>query len=185
VAHLYLGNDWLLTFVALIPLAAAPLGFHFGRRGQSPAAFATLAALGICLSLALFSFGAFRVDRFQASAEFGQQIAAHTPPGEQPAIASFNYFRPSLVFYADHEIAEFSAPDDVPSFFAKQDGPAFLFTTDEAYEGLSSSLPDDVVVLDSRPRFLHAGRILLLSRSSLVAKTAKVSSEAAAKALQK
>ncbi len=175
VAHLYLGNDWPLTFVALIPLAAAPLGFHFGRRAQSPVAFATLAVLGATLSLALFSFGALRVDRFQASADFGQQIAAHTPPGEQPTIASFNYFRPSLVFYADHEIAEFSAPDDVPIFFANEQGPAFLFTTDDAYKGLSSSLPDDVVVLDSRPRFLHAGRVLLLSRPRSAAATAQKS----------
>ena len=177
VAHLYLGNDWLLTFVALIPLAAAPLGFHFGRRAQSPAAFATLAVLGAALSLALFSFGALRVDRFQTSSDFAHQIAAHTPPGQQPTIASFNYFRPSLVFYADHEIAEFSAPDDVPSFFANEHGPAFMFTTDEAYEGLSSSLPEDVVVLDSRPRFLHAGRVLLLSRLGLTTATAKKSVE--------
>ena len=65
---------------------------------------------------------------------------------------------------SDHAVAEFATPADVPSFFASHPESTFVFTTDEAYDDLSSTLPDDVVILDSRPRFLHAGRILLLSR---------------------
>lgn len=165
VAHLYLQDDWMLGAVGLIPLAAAAIGLVFGQRGQSRAAVGTLSALAVALSIALFAVGAVRVDRFQLSERFAQLIAENTPAGERPAIGSFHYFRPSLVFYTDCPIGEFDTPDKVPSFFAAHPRCTFVFTTRESFEKLRSALPSDVTVLGARPRFLQSGEALLLGRA--------------------
>jgi hypothetical protein len=165
VAHMFLHDDWILGAIGLVPLVAACVGYVFSRRGQSTGAVCTLLALGVALTLGLLAFGAVRVDRFQQSARFARLIAGSTPRGQQPTIASFDYFRPSLVFYTDRTIEQLETPEEVQSFFAAHPGTAFVFTTDERFEQLGAALPAEVSVLDARPRFLGRGNILLLGRA--------------------
>jgi 4-amino-4-deoxy-L-arabinose transferase-like glycosyltransferase len=177
VAHRFLEDDWILGAVGLIPLAAAGVGLFFSERGESRGAVATLSVLGVVLAIALFGFGAVRVDRFQASAPFARWIVEHTPAEQEASIGSFQYFRPSLVFYTDRPIDEFDTADKVRSFFAAHPQSAFVFTTDESFEKLGAVLPPDVSVLESHPRFLHSGNVLLLGRppqwSAAAAKSAE------------
>jgi 4-amino-4-deoxy-L-arabinose transferase-like glycosyltransferase len=173
VAHRFLEDDWILGAVGLIPLASAGVGLFFSERDAARGAVATLSVLGIVLAIGLFSFGAVRVDRFQASAPFGKWIAEHTPADQQPAIGSFHYFRPSLVFYTGRPIDEFDTADKVRSFFAAHPQSAFVFTTDESFDKLDSALPPDVSVLNAHPRFLHSGNVLLLGRTQQGSSTAK------------
>ena len=70
------------------------------------------------LAIALFGIGAAYVDRYQDSPALAAHIVDNTLPGEQPAIASFRYFRPSFVFYTDQPVAKLESPADVQAFFA-------------------------------------------------------------------
>ncbi len=166
LAHRYLHDDRLLAGAAVIPLAAAAAGMFYSHRGQTRAALATLATLGVVLVVALLGFGAARVDRYQDSPWIAQSIAAGTPSGQRAAIGSFRCFRPSYVFYTGRPIGEFESGEEVESFFASHAGAAFVITTDEAYAKIAAQLPRDVGVLESHPRFLRPGRALVLGRSS-------------------
>ncbi len=166
VAHFYLNDDWILGALGLIPLAAAVVGWVCSQRGQTRGAVCTLAVLGVALSIAMFGFGATRVDRYQDSPWFAQRIAENRPAGQEAAIGQFAYFRPSLVFYTDHPVEDIATAEGVPAFFAAHPGSAFVVTTDEHFDKFSSALPADVKVLDARPRFLHRGKVLLLGRPS-------------------
>ena len=165
VGRLYLHGDWVLALVGLIPLAAAVVGFarsrQCGAAGGPDAGDARRhvhrGSAGLC---------AAHVDRYQDSPWVADGIAMHTPSGEQAAIGSFNYFRPSFVFYTGRPVAEFESTDDVQSFFASHPGTAFIVTTEDAYRTLAPTLPTDVTVLDRHPRFLRPGDALLLGRGT-------------------
>ncbi|MEX2113081.1 MAG: glycosyltransferase family 39 protein [Pirellulales bacterium] len=164
VAHAFLNDDWTLALVGLIPLTAAVVGLIYSERGHVRAAAWTMSTMGLLLALAMFGYGAAHVDRYQISSPMAQVIAQATPEGEQPAIGSFHFFRPSLVFYTDHSIEELQGPEEVTAFFAAHPETAFLITTDERIERLASALPPGIAVLDKRPRFLQKGNVLLLGR---------------------
>ena len=165
VGRLYLHGDWVLALVGLIPLAAAVVGFARSRQAPARPTGLTLATLGVTFIVAVLGFGAAHVDRYQDSPWVAGGIATHTPSGEQAAIGSFNYFRPSFVFYTGQSVAEFDSTDDVQSFFAAHPGTAFIVTTEDAYRTLAPTLPADVTVLDRHPRFLRPGDALLLGRA--------------------
>jgi 4-amino-4-deoxy-L-arabinose transferase-like glycosyltransferase len=166
VAHLFLNDDWMLGLVGLVPLAAAVAGLIYCERGKSREAAWTMATLGVLLAVAMFGYGAAHVDQYQISPPLAAAIAEATPTGEQPAIASYRFFRPSFVFYTDHTIDELHGPDEVTAFFAAHPETAFLITTDERIEQLDSALPPGIAVLDERPRFLQRGNVILLGRET-------------------
>jgi 4-amino-4-deoxy-L-arabinose transferase-like glycosyltransferase len=175
VAYVFLGGDWLLGAAGLIPLAAAGVGLRFSERGQPVRAAWTMAALGVVLAVTLFGYGAARVDRHQMTPPLVDAIASHTRSGQSPSIVSFHFFRPSFVFYADRPIDQLRTADEVRSFFAEHPGDAFLITTDERLKRLEGKLPPDVAVVDSRPRFLQRGTVVLLGRDTRSAETPRVS----------
>ncbi len=179
IAHAFLEDDWILAVAGLIPLVAAAVGIICSERGQVRRAAWTMAALGMALCLAMFGFGAARVDRHQMSSPLAAAIAAATPAGQEPSIGSFHYFRPSFVFYAGREIEQLRRPDEVQAFFLAHPGSAFLITTDERLDRLESSLPGDVAILDSRRRFLQKGNVLLLGRRTTEATAHKPTAPAA------
>lgn len=171
VAHVFLNDDWMLGAVGLIPLVAAVVGWRLSELKRVQGAMITLATLGVTLAIALFGVGAPYVDRYQDSPALAAHIVDHKLPGQEPSIASFRYFRPSFVFYTDQPVAKLESPAAVQSFFA-DDPHAYLLTTEAQFETLRSDLPADVTVVDSRPRFLRSGKIVLLGRAASAAATA-------------
>ncbi|KKK56836.1 hypothetical protein LCGC14_3060530, partial [marine sediment metagenome] len=165
VAHVFLGDEWMLGALGLIPLAAAVTGWVFCRRGQAGHAAATLAGLGVVLWIAVFGFAAVVVAPYQESPAFARRIAAETPRGATAAVGSFHHFRPSYVFYTQRVVERIQTPDEVRSFFAAHVHGAFVITNDGQFERLRGRLPGDVTVLDSRRRLLQRGNVLLLGRA--------------------
>jgi 4-amino-4-deoxy-L-arabinose transferase-like glycosyltransferase len=163
-AHVYLKDDWVLGAVGLVPVVGAIAGWYFSERSQVRAAVSTLATVSFVLSLALFGWGAAYVAGYRDTPQFARSITALTLPGEQPAVGSFHYFRPSFVFYTGQAVSQLSEADDVTQFFSSHPGGAFLLTTDERYESLRSSLPSDVMVVETQRRFLRPGQAVLLGR---------------------
>jgi hypothetical protein len=168
-----MNDDWTLALVGLIPLTAAVVGLVYCERGQTRNAVWTMSTLGVLLAVVMFGYGAARVDRYQISPPLAQAIAEATPQGQQPAIGSFHFFRPSFVFYTEHPVAELQGPEEVTAFFAAHPDSAFLITTDERIERLDGALPPGIVVLDKRPRFLQEGNVLLLGRETSAATARK------------
>jgi 4-amino-4-deoxy-L-arabinose transferase-like glycosyltransferase len=166
VGRIYLHGDWVLGLAGLVPLAGAAIGLVLSERGQTRAAVGTLSTLAVVLAIGLFALGAVRVDRHQDSPRFAKVIAQNTPADQQPFIATFHYFRPSQVFYTQAPVEEFESTRQIQTFFGEHPGSAFVLTTREEFERLSSILPPDVTVLESRSRFLHSGKVLLLGRAN-------------------
>jgi 4-amino-4-deoxy-L-arabinose transferase-like glycosyltransferase len=172
VAHVYLADDFILGAIGLVPLIAAVLGWVYSERERVRGAVGTLSVLAVALPIALFGFGAAYVDRYQDSPPLARRIADATSPGHEPAIGSFRYFRPSFVFYTDRQVQKLDSADAVHSFFAAHARDSFVLTTDTQLVKLRPNLPSDVGVLASCPRFLRAGNVVLLGRSSPDASTA-------------
>ncbi|MBI5760168.1 MAG: hypothetical protein HZA46_16750, partial [Planctomycetales bacterium] len=112
--------------------------------------------------VALFGYGAERVDRFQNShivAGWLHELSPHT----EPAVAAFEYWRPSLVYYSKLRIQDMNA-DEVADLFADRSDETFVVTTDDSLQRLDGRLPDDVRVLRRTKRFLEPEQIVLLGR---------------------
>jgi 4-amino-4-deoxy-L-arabinose transferase-like glycosyltransferase len=175
VAHYFLGDEWWLAAIGVLPLVAAAVGWHFSRRLQALYAAATLAALGGGVSVAVFGFAAAYVDRYQESPIFARQIAEQSAPDTPRCIATFHHFRPSYVYYTGGVVGRIETPQEVRRFFAEHASSAFVITNDGQFERLRASLPADVKVLDCRKRLLQGGSVLLLGRENPAA-TAKANS---------
>jgi hypothetical protein len=147
-------------------LAAAGAGIWFCRASRQRQAAWTIAGLGVVLGVVTFGFGAAYVDRYQTSAPIARAIFEATPPGEPPAVGSYHYFRPSFVFYTGQHVAQFASPEAVGAFFEQHPRSAFVITSDTNAKTLAPALPADVVVLDTRPRFLQQGNLVVLGRRS-------------------
>jgi 4-amino-4-deoxy-L-arabinose transferase-like glycosyltransferase len=163
-AHLFLADDWKLGAIGALPLVGALVGWYFSEQGRVLASVSTLATLSVVLAVAMFGWGASYVARYRDTPHFAHSISASTLPGEEPAVGSFHYFRPSFVFYTGRPVAQLGAADDVATFFNSHRGGAFLLTTDERYESIRSTLPSDVTVIDTQRRFLRPGQAVLLGR---------------------
>jgi len=164
VAHFYLDGGWVLGLIGAIPLVLACVGWLVSEHGQAAASSTALACLGAMLCLALFAGGAAYVDRFQDTPALAEQLADAVPSSTSAPLASYRFFRPSLVFYSGRNVEKLSAPEEVAQFFDSHPGEAFLVTTDAELAKLRGQLPLDVSVLTSRKRFLRSGELVLLGR---------------------
>ena len=165
VAQKYLQGDPLLLACGLPLIAGAWAAWWFNRQGHPRRAAWSLTAASVAWSLTLFGWAAARVDRHQTSARFAAVID-QCAGGQTPAIRTFGYYRPSLVFYTRQPIRQIFAPDDVGDFFRSHPDDAFLLTNDQEYGRLAGVLPADVTVLERRPWFLKSREILLLGRGA-------------------
>ncbi|HVC98927.1 MAG TPA: glycosyltransferase family 39 protein [Pirellulales bacterium] len=161
----FLQGEVLLGLIGLPLIVGAVFAWRFSERGQPRHAALTLAVAAASFSIALFGWGAVRIDRQQSSAKFAEFIRQHTAIGAA-RIRTFGYYRPSLVFYSRQPVRQFVAPEQVAEFFRDQPDDAFVFTSDERYRQLTAVLPPDVVVLARRPWFLRSSEILLLGRAT-------------------
>jgi 4-amino-4-deoxy-L-arabinose transferase-like glycosyltransferase len=159
----FLHGDALLAFVATPLIAGAAAAWQFTRRLQPRRAAWSIAGAAASFSLALFAWGAVRVDAQQTSGEFAEVIRRHSHGGAAQ-IRSFGYYRPSLVFYSRQQVRQLESPQQVVDLFRQQTSDAFVFTSDDRYRQLFEVLPSDVCVLHKRPWFLRSSQVLLLGR---------------------
>jgi 4-amino-4-deoxy-L-arabinose transferase-like glycosyltransferase len=164
-ARWYLADTWLLASLGLIPLGGAAIGCFFTEHGRARPAAVTLAAMSVALMLGVFAVGAAYVDRYRDTPHFAEIVTRQADAQREVNVASYHYFRPSFVFYTGRSVAQAESPDDVRRFFASHPEAAFVLTTDEGYELLSSSLPRDVTVVATHRRFLRRGNAVLLGRT--------------------
>ena len=164
VARLLLEPDWTLGLAGLVPLAGALTGIWFTWQRDSARAAASLGISSAVFMLWAFGVTLPRADRYQNSQSFVDTIDQLS---DGPAnVASFRYFRPSMVFYGHQPVTKLPEPEDVGAFFDSHPQDAFLYTMDEQMPKLSKLLPPDVVVLETHRRLFKSGKILLLGRAT-------------------
>ena len=163
VAQHVVPGESRLALIGLIPFAGGLVGLWANETQRRRLAAGVLGGVAASFVVALFGYGAGRVDRFQNShivAGWFHELSPHS----EPAVAAFEYWRPSLVYYSKLRIQDMNA-DEVADLFADRSDEAFVVTTDESLQRLEGRLPDDVRVLRRTKRFLEPEQIVLLGRS--------------------
>jgi 4-amino-4-deoxy-L-arabinose transferase-like glycosyltransferase len=163
------GEEWL-GLIGLIPVAGAGATFVLLRRGRPWAASVGLTATAVAFSTIAFGVVLVRVG---GRDEHRAVIAAIERRSHDPHVGSFGGVEPSWVFYAQRPIQPLTVtgagpaadwkvtPISAADFFGR-DKDAFIITTEESWKWLQPSLPADARVLADSPRFLSAGRWLLI-----------------------
>ena len=167
-ARHFIAGPAALGAVALPLLAGAIVCWRLCEQGRARQLMISLTAVAIVFQASLLGGASVIVGRRQNSQQFAQQILRNSR-GE-PEIRSYGYYRPSLVFYAQHPVRQLAEDEQVYRFFREHESDAFLLTTNDRYERLSSGLPADVCVLGRGRWFLRANEILLLGRPQHLAR---------------
>jgi 4-amino-4-deoxy-L-arabinose transferase-like glycosyltransferase len=167
-AELLAQPDWTIGLVGLAPLVGGMVGLVLVCRSQFVRAAQSLAVTAVVLVVWLFGQTAVEADRFQTADEFVDMI--HQVGGGQETVASFEYFRPTMVYYGQHPVATLKQPQDVADFFREHPQGAFLYTLDEKLPKLADALPPEVTVLMEHRRLFKSGKVLLFGRKSDVAR---------------
>ena len=162
-SHKFLHGDRLSGIFGLAPLVGAVAALWYFEHGQPRRAMLATAGASVMMITAVLGFAAVRVDRHQNSELLADAIREHAT-GRSPAVACYQYFRPSLVFYVDHPIERFISAPQACEFFRTHPENAFLITLEDHYVQYAKDLPPGVTVLESSPFFLRRGQVLLLGR---------------------
>lgn len=122
-------EDW--AALGLVPLAGAGLmGWHLraGRRGE----FVTTAAATAVVFVALMAaFPPGELDRYKAPRELVRETRVDDP-GRDVRLAGYDWFQPSVVFYARREVAKLPSPEKAAEFLAVPT-PGYLFVPEPTW----------------------------------------------------
>jgi 4-amino-4-deoxy-L-arabinose transferase-like glycosyltransferase len=137
--HILMPGEEILGLLGIVPLIGGWLCWRQasqGRHAQALTAFAVMAV--VCLT-GMFGWGSLRVDRHQNSRPMIAAIEADSGSNDAP-IASYRFFRESMVYYAGHPVAKCNddggraAPEKLREFLAKP-RPSYVVT-------ITNQLPD-------------------------------------------
>jgi 4-amino-4-deoxy-L-arabinose transferase-like glycosyltransferase len=170
-----LPDETHLMLIGLIPLIGGVIGWWAYEVDRRQAAAMTVLATAAAFTLALFAWAAPQVDRYQTSPQIARWVSDHAGPN-QASIKTFGYFDESLVYYTGQQVKPLKEVEQVGEFL-KGDPGGLLITTSQAIEGLSAQLPPDVIQLETTPRFLREGQLLLLGRRKATATVAQPASD--------
>jgi 4-amino-4-deoxy-L-arabinose transferase-like glycosyltransferase len=164
VTRKLLPEETSLGLIGLIPLCGAAVCLALAERGQRRAAIVSFTVMAVAFSTTLLGVAIERVDRHQVSRPMMEIVRASS--GEDSAsIASFKHLNSTYVYYAGQRVEEFSRPEAVAAFFHDRT-PAFLLVYDRDLPALRDALPEDVVEIARKPRFLKSGELILLARGA-------------------
>lgn len=166
VSYFLLPGEWLLPVAGIVPLAAGIMALRLLKQDRLPQALVVFGIAAMLQSLVLFGFIGPRVARYHTSDALIAE--ARERAGSAPEIAVFQYFEPSLVYYARDRVDRFTRQEEVQEFFAAGDD-HYLITHDRFLPELEGQLPPDVQVLARKRRFLRRGEVLLLGPAREVA----------------
>jgi 4-amino-4-deoxy-L-arabinose transferase-like glycosyltransferase len=153
-----------LLAIGIVPLIGGIVGLWAHETNRRGLACATLVATALAFPLALLAWAAPQVSAHQNSPHVAMWVRRHAASAA-PQLKSYDFFQESLVYYSGSPVESCGDPAAVAGFFRDRPHDAFLITTRAALEALQPGLPADVVPLESMPRFLGRGDIVLLGRA--------------------
>lgn len=164
VAPIFLpGDHGLFAVVGLIPVAAGVTALVLTRRGRITSAATTFAVGSLLFAVTLFGGVSMAIDPYQNSKPVLSILRQQS--GDRFQLAVFDFFRPSLVFYAKKQVPAILEPAQVRDYLA-QSPHHYLLTRDDEFHKIEAHLPEDVKILDRRRMFLRRRHdVLLLGRS--------------------
>jgi hypothetical protein len=151
----------------MVPLAGGIACLGLVAASGFRAAAATFALTAVTFVGLLFSVGTDRIDRHQANHRLFRAIYARS---KDPQIASYKVLEPSWVFYGGRPIREFKASgvpgDRTPALEAARllamNADAFIITTVNKIQELTSILPPGTGVIETVPYFLKGNQQLVV-----------------------
>jgi 4-amino-4-deoxy-L-arabinose transferase-like glycosyltransferase len=139
------GNEWL-GFIGVVPLVGALVAWKADAAGTPARALAALAVSACLVVTLLAGVATHRISRGTGMREHVTQLAAH---GSGPWACFWNV-PPSLVFYADTDVAKIDTPTDAARHLASH--PQARLVVDSRHEHLvQADLPADCKVLARIP----------------------------------
>ena len=165
-AHFLLPGETGLYVAGLVTLAGAATAWVYLRRGRRPRVLAAMAATAVALAAVLFGVISVQVSRHNNNGAIVACIHRYGPADYQ--LASFDYFSPSLVYYANHGVADCRDARQVREFFQQSRAP-FLVANAAELDQIKSSLPADAVECLRQRRFLRSGEVVLIGRGACLA----------------
>ncbi len=124
------------------------------------AARIAFAGAGLAFILTMFLWAAPRISRHQDGAYLAEEIKRHQ--SQAAPVATYNYFPPGLVFYAQRHIDRCQGPDEISGVLSKPKG--LVITRADRLEELKPYLPEGTQVLARRQRFLRQHDIVILGQ---------------------
>lgn len=159
----FLPDEWWLALVGLCPLVGAGVAYQYVCQHQRLRAVRTLAITAVALAVTVVGICPMWVARHQDGLTFGRYIQA-LPNGAYAQLATYEYFAPNLVFYAERHVYRLKKPQIAEFFATHPDG--LLLTRDDRLDQLEAELPTDITVLTKQRRFLRQHNLVLLGRSA-------------------
>ncbi len=154
-----------VVWLGLMGLPAAAGGLAalvLAERRRLGAAVGAVGLAAVVTVVALWNVAAPWVDQFQAPQEIVTNIHRDLQ-GERNEVATYGFFRPSMVFYNGGPVRRCREPDDVREFFSATRA-GFLITQTSKLAELEAALPPDVAIVAQRPRFPEKGELTVLAR---------------------
>jgi len=165
VLSMFLPNEMHLVWIGSIPLLGGIVGWWACEQNRRSLASAAVVASGVGFLLAIFGWAAPQVSAHQNSPHVARWVQKHATTAS-PHLRSYQFFLDSLVYYSGDRVERCADAEMVQNFFAGYTADAFLVTTRNSLESLGDALPRDVVELESMPRFLRGGEVVLLGRAN-------------------
>ena len=164
IAPIFLpGETAWYSIAGLIPFTAGVLAIRSLHCGQTARAAGCFLSGSLLFATTLFGGVALAVDRHQNSEPILTLIRHQS--GDQFQLASFDFFRPSLVFYARKQIPSLADAKAVHDFLLASPH-HYLVTRDDQLEKVQGALPPGVTVIDQRRMFLRRRHdVLLIGRN--------------------
>ncbi len=164
-ATYFLPDEWWLGFIGLFPLVGAGVAYGYVCQHQRLRAVRTLAISAVALAVTVVGICPAWVARHQDGLTFGRYIQA-LPNSAEATLATYEYFAPNLVFYAERHVHRLKKTQIAEFFETHPEG--LLLTRDDRLDQLEDALPHDVTVLTKQRRFLRQHNLVLLGRSDQI-----------------
>lgn len=161
VAHFVLPGEGMLGLFGLLLVAGGAYVCWQSELGHARRAAAALALTSVLFSMVLFGYGAARVGSYQNSSQV--VATARRNAGGPVRLATFDYFVPSLAYYAADRVDRLPNEEAVARFF-REAPHGYLVTRDAQLDKLVGLLPHDVSVLSRQRRFLRTGEVVVIGR---------------------
>lgn len=167
IARFVLPGEGWLGLLGLILVAGGGYAYWQAEAGRTSRAAAAVAIAAAAFATGLFGFAAPYVSGFQNTWPVVEAAQRHA--GGDARLATFDYFQPSLVYYAADRVERLASADDAAAVLAA-DPDAYLVTRDVHLDELLDRLPPGVAVLSRQRRFLRSGEVVLLGRAAQTAR---------------
>jgi 4-amino-4-deoxy-L-arabinose transferase-like glycosyltransferase len=125
--------------IGLVPLAAAAVMALAARAGDRARFVRAMAAGSVAFTALVAALPPLAVDPYKAPKEL-VRASGVGDPSRDLRLAHYEWFQPSVVFYARREVVEMKSPEAVAAFFATPT-PAYLFVPARTWEALERHVP--------------------------------------------